>query len=147
MKRLFLIISIILYSIHVQSQFLPAEELFYRSSRQSILCPPEKVYIHTDKNAYVAGETIWMRAHVVDGIAHVPMKLSAYVYVVLQNPFMETVAHIRLKADKDGFIHGNIPLPADLPKGEYSLRAYTQYMKNFDNEYFFKKPIDKRNTS
>ena len=141
MKRLILIISIILYSIHVQCQFLSADKLFYRSSRQSILCPPEKVYIHTDKNAYVAGETIWMRAHVVDGIAHVPMKLSAYVYVVLQNPFMETVAHIRLKADKDGFIHGNIPLPADLPKGEYSLCAYTQYMKNFDNEYFFKKQI------
>ena len=141
MKRIIFIIFIILHSIHVQSQFLPADEIFYRSARQSILCPPEKVYIHTDKNVYVAGETIWMRAHVVDGIAHVPMKLSAYVYVVLQNPFMETVALVRLKADKDGYIHGNIPLPEDLPKGEYSLCAYTQYMKNFDCEYFFKKQI------
>lgn len=141
MRRLIFIIPFILYSIHAQGQFLPAHKLFYRSSRQSILCPPEKVYIHTDKNAYVAGETIWMRAHVVDGIAHVPMKLSAYVYVALQNPFMETVALVRLKADKEGYIHGNIPLPEDLPKGEYSLCAYTQYMKNFDSEYFFKKQI------
>lgn len=141
MKRLIFIISILIHSIHMQGQFLPADEIFYRTSRQSILCPPEKVYLHTDRNTYVAGETIWMRAHVVDGIAHVPMKLSAYVYVALQNPFMETVALIRLKADKEGYIHGNIPLPEDLPKGEYSLCAYTKYMKNFDCEYFFKKQI------
>ena len=141
MRRLIFIIPFILYSIHAQGQFLSADEIFHRTSRQSILCPPEKVYLHTDKNTYVAGETIWMRAHVVDGIAHVPMKLSAYVYVVLQNPFMETVALVRLKADKEGYIHGNIPLPEDLPKGEYSLCAYTQYMKNFDSEYFFKKQI------
>lgn len=141
MQRLIFIISIILHSIHMQGQFLPADELFYRSSRQSILCPPEKVYLHTDKNVYVAGEIIWMRAHVVDGIAHVPMKLSAYVYVILQDPFMKTIARVRLRADKEGYIHGNIPLPEDLPKGEYSLCAYTQYMKNFDSEYFFKKQI------
>lgn len=141
--RHFIIILILAFfcRIHLYAQFLPADEIFYRTSRQSILCPPEKVYLHTDRNTYFAGETIWMRAHVVDGIAHVPMKLSAYVYVTLQNPFLETIAQVRLKADKDGFIHGNIPLPEDLPKGEYSLCAYTQYMKNFESEYFFKKRI------
>lgn len=142
MYRLIIILLLsFLCRILLYAQFFHADEIFYRTSRQSILCPPEKVYLHTDRNAYFAGETIWMRAHVVDGIAHVPMKLSAYVYVTLQNPFLETIAQIRLKADKDGFIHGNIPLPEDLPKGEYSLCAYTQYMKNFHSEYFFKKRI------
>ena len=92
------------------AQFLPANEIFQRTARQSTLCPPEKVYLHTDRNQYVAGENIWMRAHVVDGVAHVPMKLSRYVYVVLQNPFMETVKRVRLYRDKDGYIYGNIPL-------------------------------------
>lgn len=142
MYRLIIILFFTFFCrIHLYAQFLSADEIFYRTSRQSILCPPEKVYLHTDRNVYHAGETIWMRAHVVDGIAHVPMKLSAYVYVTLQNPFLETIAQVRLRADKDGFIHGNIPLPEDLPKGEYSLCAYTQYMKNFDSEYFFKKRI------
>lgn len=141
MKRLVCFLSIIVHCICTMGQFLPADEMFYRTSRQSILCPPEKVYLHTDRSTYVAGDTIWMRTHVVDGIAHVPMKLSAYVYVVLQNPFLETIAQVRLKADKDGYIYGYISLPEDLPKGEYSLCAYTQYMKNFDKEYFFKKQI------
>ena len=141
MKRIVLILSVILHSLSMQGQFLPEDEIFYRTSRQSVLCPPEKVYMHTDRNTYVAGDTIWMRAHVVDGIAHVPMKLSAYVYVVLQNPFMETMAQVRLRADKEGIIHGHIPLPENLPKGEYMLCAYTQYMQNFDSDYFFKKQI------
>ena len=113
MKRIVLILSVILHSLSMQGQFLPEDEIFYRTSRQSVLCPPEKVYMHTDRNTYVAGDTIWMRAHVVDGIAHVPMKLSAYVYVVLQNPFLETVSHVRLKADKDGIIYGYISLPEE----------------------------------
>ena len=140
-KLLSVTLLIMLGILQVEAQFLPADEIFHRTSRQSVLCPPEKVYLHTDRSTYVAGETIWMRAHVVDGIAHVPMKLSAYVYVTLQNPFLETVAQVRLKADEDGFIHGNIPLPEDLPKGEYSLCAYTKYMQNFDETYFFKKRI------
>ena len=146
MKRLiFLLASIAFFCICSMAQFLPADEIFHRTARQSILCPPEKVYLHTDRSSFVAGDTVWMKAYVVEGIAHTPMKLSAYVYVELQNPFMETVSRVRLKADKDGFIHGNIPLPEDLPKGEYSLYAYTQYMKNFGEEYFFRTPIQINN--
>ena len=123
------------------AQFLPVDDIFYRTSRQSILCPPEKVYLHTDRATYVGGDTIWVRAHVVDGVAHVPMKLSAYVYVVFQNPFLETISQIRMRADKDGAIYGYVPLPEDLPTGEYSLIAYTQYMQNFSSDYFFKKKV------
>ena len=141
MKRIVLILSVILHSLSMQGQLLHPDEIFYRTSQQSILCPSEKVYLHTDRSTYISGDTIWMRAHVVDGIAHVPMKQSAYVYVALQNPFLETVSHVRLKADKDGIIYGYISLPEDLPKGQYSLCAYTRYMQNFDSEYFFKKQI------
>ena len=140
-KKVGLILLVLHCCMTLHAQFLPADEIFYRTSRQSILCPPEKVYLHTDRNVYIAGDTIWMKAYVVDGIAHVPMKLSQYVYVTLQNPFLENVVQVKLKADKEGFIYGHIPLPDNLPKGEYSLCAYTQYMTNFDNEYFFKKRI------
>ena len=132
---------IVLDCVHLQAQNLVADMIFDRISHQCLICPTEKVYLHTDRSTYVAGETIWMRAYVVDGIVHRITKESKYVYVVLQNPLMGTVAKVRMRADKDGFIYGNIPLPDDLPKGEYSLCAYTQHMRNFDSEYFFKKQI------
>lgn len=82
-----------------------------------------------------------MRAHVVDGITHTPAPISKYIYVALQNPLMETVMQVCLKADGEGCIFGNMPLPDDLPKGEYTLCAYTRYMQNYGQEYFFRKKV------
>ena len=28
--------------------------------------PQEKLYVHTDKEHYIAGDTVWLRAHCVD---------------------------------------------------------------------------------
>ena len=138
MRPLYITFIALLNCAILPAQTLSVDEFFERTSQQCMIYPSEKVYLHTDRSSFVAGDTVWMRAYVVHGIAHTPMRQSAYVYVELQNPFMETVSRVRLKADKDGFIHGNIPLPEDLPKGEYSLYAYTQYMMNFGEEYFFK---------
>ena len=139
--KVYLTSFLLLLHLSINAQFLTNDEIFKRTAKQSVICPPEKVYLHTDRNNYVAGEKIWMRAHVADGIAHIPMKLSQFVYVTLQNPFLETIKTVRLHADKDGFIHGNLPLPTDLPKGEYILTAYTRYQENFEDEYFFRKRI------
>ena len=117
------------------------DSIFNRTVKQALILPQEKVYLHTDRESYIAGENIWMRAYVVDGIRHVPSRLSRYVYVTLQNPFLEKILQVKLRADNDGAIHGNLELPEDLPKGEYYLSAHTQYMRNFDQEYFFKKRI------
>lgn len=117
------------------------DSIFSRTVKQALLLPQEKVYLHTDRNSYIAGETIWIRAYVVDGITHVPSRQSRYVYVTLQNPFLEKIIQVKYRADSVGAIHGNLKLPEDLPKGEYILSAHTQYMRNFDHEYFFKKRI------
>lgn len=141
MKRLVVLFILLCNYAFLQAQVMKFKEFFERTSQQCMMFPSEKVYLHTDRNIYVAGETIWMRAYVVDGICHAPRLQSGYVYVTLQNPFLETVAQVRMKIDEQGRIYGYIRLPDDLPKGEYSLCAYTQYMRNFDNEYFFKKRI------
>ncbi|MEO0339833.1 MAG: hypothetical protein AAF242_11515, partial [Bacteroidota bacterium] len=33
---------------------------------------PEKVFVHTDKNIYAVGETIWMALYLADGQTHEP---------------------------------------------------------------------------
>lgn len=106
-----------------------------------MLYPAEKVYLHTDRSVYMAGDDVWLKAYVVDAITHIPLKQSRYVYVVLQNPFSEVVSRLCLRADEDGYIHGNVPLSEDLPKGEYTLVAYTRYMENAGPECFFRQRI------
>ena len=31
---------------------------------------PEKTYLHTDKDMYMAGDTIWFKAYLLDGLTH-----------------------------------------------------------------------------
>lgn len=41
--------------------------------------------MHTDKPYYMAGDTIWLRAHVAEASTHAPTALSKYVYVELRS--------------------------------------------------------------
>ena len=142
MRKYFCISFLLLFLSNViHSQSFPIDTLFSRMERQAMLYPMEKVHLHTDRSTYVAGENIWIKAYVVDGITNLPVQRSRYVYVVLQNPFKEILNKVCLRADEDGFIHGNLSLPEDLPKGEYTLSAYTRYMENEGEEKFFRKRI------
>lgn len=47
----------------------------------------EKLFVHTDKEFYLAGEIVWYKIYYMDGVYHRPMDLSklAYVEIVDQN--------------------------------------------------------------
>ena len=141
MKHFLSLSLMLLCSAILSAQPFSVDTLFSRMERQALLYPMEKVHLHTDRGTYVAGETVWIKAYVVDGITHLPSRRSRYVYVALQNPFGEVVSRVCLRPDSSGSIHGNLVLPDDLAKGDYTLTAYTRYMQNQDEDYFFRKRI------
>lgn len=141
MKKLITVLFVLFNCIFTYSQSIPIDSIFSRMEQQAMLYPTEKIYLHTDRDIYAANETIWVKAYVVDGITNIPAKRSRYVYVTLQNPFNKTVSMVCMRADGDGYIHGYVPLPDELPKGEYTLVAYTRYMQQGGEDYFFKKRI------
>ena len=55
------------------------------SFKQVTNLPQEKVYLHTDKPYYFAGDTIWLKAYLVNAITHFSGNGSHYVYVELIN--------------------------------------------------------------
>ena len=97
---------------------------------------PEKAYLHLDKAWYTAGETIWMQAYVVDATRHLPDTLSKVLHVELLNGNHQLVArrNLRLAA---GLAPGDIALPDTLASGNYTLRAYTNWMRNAGPEFFY----------
>lgn len=103
--------------------------------------PQEKIYLHTDRGIYMSGETLWFRAHLVDALMLKQANASRYVYVELINPLGNLVDRVKIRPDSLGCFYGHIPLGEDLPEGNYSLRAYTWFMQNMDDDYFCYKPI------
>lgn len=108
-------------------------------------CYQQKVYLHTDKSVYNIHENIWFKAYVVNAIDHTPDTISTNLYVDLVSPQNRGFNRLVLKLDK-GIGYGDIALDIDsLPEGNYQLRAYTNWMLNFDNGYIFTKTIRIKN--
>lgn len=106
---------------------------------------PEKLFIHTDREFYVAGEIIWFKIYYVNGDSHEPMKMSKIAYVEILNSNNEPVLQAKISLEL-GTGKGSLYLPASFNTGYYSFRAYTNWMKNFEASYFFEKKIAVANT-
>ncbi len=110
-----------------------------RASKDDIIFK-EKIYIHFDKSFYNSGENIWYKIYLVDAINHNPKTSSSIVYVDLIDPNNAIIDSKTIKINK-GSGNGDFNLPAVLLKGTYTVRAYTNFMRNFDSTVFFRKTI------
>ena len=111
-----------------------------RFDMQLSVFPQEKVYLHTDKPYYTSGERIWFRAHVVDAASHTPVTEINCIYAELFDVRDSVVSRVKIDLENDAF-SGYIPIPEDIPEGDYTIRAYTNTMRNLDEDYFFLKNI------
>ena len=111
-----------------------------KTEKLSAAYPFEKVYLHFDKPYYAVGDTIWFKAYLTIGPLHQPSGLSHIVYVdVIQQD--SVVKSLKLPTI-NGVAFGDIILPPKLFKqGNYHIRAYTNWMRNFGPDYFFNKTI------
>ena len=101
---------------------------------------PEKIYVHTDKPFYAVDETIWFTAYLVNGINHKPSDKSAVIHAEIIDEAGQILTIKRLYVDKV-MAAGDFKIGKDWKEGTYTLRAYTQYMRNEDPEYLFQKTI------
>lgn len=86
--------------------------------------PKEKVFITTDKSQYKPGETIWFRAFVTTG-NHLPVaKGSDELFVKLYDK-KGTLVLSEIFRLKNGATSGDVEISPTIPKGNYSLVAYT----------------------
>jgi TonB-dependent SusC/RagA subfamily outer membrane receptor len=98
----------------------------------------QKIYLHLDKSIYYGGDIIWIKAYLVNGMNHLPDTLSTNLYVELISPLQSRVEIKRFQMFY-GFGIGDFTLSDTLPEGLYQIRAYTNWMQNFDADFYFKK--------
>jgi hypothetical protein len=123
-----LFILMVLATIHSYAQESPAQQYVKNLDSFYRYTPLEKVFLHTDKDWYFPGETIWFKAYAtVDNELN---EFSHIVYVDLSDSKGTILEKTRWKLNK---MHskGDIYLSKELKPGNYILRAYTLYMLNY----------------
>ncbi|MBU2906074.1 TonB-dependent receptor plug domain-containing protein [Arenibacter algicola] len=100
----------------------------------------EKVFLHLDKSYYNAGEDIWFKVYLLNAASHLWDAIRNVVYVDIVGPDNKIV-DFKIIRIEDGIGNGDFALPSDLYGGEYTVRAYTNYMRNFDETYFFRQQL------
>lgn len=100
----------------------------------------EKAYVQTDKPYYYPGERIWFKAYMNYRTPELMDSLSRVLYVELISPDKK-VMQTKIVFIDGGSGEGSFALPAKIESGKYMVRAYTQWMMNYDHETFFVKSL------
>ncbi len=106
----------------------------------------EKVYLQTDNEVYTNNKTIWFKAVILNASTHNPDIVSGVLYVELIDAQKKIRDRKLIKIDK-GVGDGFFDLDASYVQGKYLIRAYTEWNKNFGNDFIFEKYIQIFSTS
>ncbi|KUG06989.1 hypothetical protein ASU33_06620 [Solirubrum puertoriconensis] len=129
----------------VQAQTTGATSIRQAFENYSKLDAHEKLFLHLDRATYVSGDIMWYKLYAVEGTRQRPLPMSRVAYVEVLDGRKKPVLQTKV-ALKDAVGHGSFQLPATLPAGRYTVRAYTNWMKNFGAEYFFHSTVTVVNT-
>lgn len=133
MRRIAIVLLLFAASTLTAQVAMDVESAYRQQFEKS---PREKLFLHTGKTTYLAGETVWFRVFHVSTRQHQPFPFSKVVYVELLKGD-DVRRQVKVSIGPSGGA-GSFQLPADIASGNYTIRAYTQWMRNFGPELFFR---------
>ena len=100
----------------------------------------EKVFLHTDKSVYATGEILWFKAYITNAFTNDLSSLSTICYVEIFGEDKKPLLQAKVDIDS-GNGAGSFVIPPFIHTGNYLIRAYTNWMKNFDPSFYFEAPL------
>jgi hypothetical protein len=134
MRKSALFISLLLLFVASVRSQKPAQVL----EQLAASSPIEKVYLHFDREEYIAGETAWFKAYMYSD--YQPDTISTSLYVELLNSSSEIISRKILPVVL-GNTYGQIEIPDSLQTGIYLVRAYSPTMLNQGEDFAYKRTI------
>lgn len=125
----------------VHGQFSGLTELIAKNDTLNLHYGREKIFIHNDRQQYQLNDTVWFRGYIVDAPYHQVKDASKIAYIELIDDKGEVIKRI-ITPTIFGVFYNSLHLNEDLfSQGNYTLRAYTNYMRNFGDSLFFENSI------
>jgi hypothetical protein len=133
LRQLVFMAAIVAMSTIARSQALDSTLAQYNRNYQ-----PEKVWLHYDKDVYQAGETIWFKAYLMDGLF--PAQQTKTIYIDWVGDNGEVLAHT-VSPVVEGTSNGQLDIPDNYTGNFIHVKSYTKWMLNFDSSFIYSKDI------
>ena len=102
--------------------------------------PEEVLYIVTDRDIYISGEDVYLKAYCLSRQTHQPSGLSRVAYVSLLDRTSNPVVRIKIWLNGQSG-SGKFTIPDTLRTGNYIISACTHLMQNFSPDLFAARKI------
>lgn len=103
--------------------------------------PAEYIYAHTDRDIYTLNDSIWFKIYLNNAHTLNAQPGLRNVYVELLDSSNKIQVRNLIPVN-NGAGHGDFALSDyKLHEGRYTLRAYTDYQRNFGSAFYFRKNI------
>jgi hypothetical protein len=100
----------------------------------------DKVYLHTDKNVFLPGDTLWFKAWCSNPNSNILQDQSRILSVTIIDDEQETLVSEEYPLEQGG-AKGRIIIPETADFGKYRLLGYTDLMKQKDYREVFHQPL------
>ncbi len=102
--------------------------------------PREIAYAHLNKTTYLKGEILGYTAYIFDKANHKLSKTATNVYCTLSDENNKIVKNEMILAH-NGVGSGSFQIDSLFTSGKYIFRAYTNWMRNFDEQNYYVQTI------
>ncbi|MCD1117744.1 hypothetical protein [Chryseobacterium turcicum] len=140
MKRIITFCFVLASFSHIHSQQSADKALQYINEN----LPQENIYILTDKDLYLSGETLWFNAMVFRNFTI--SELSTNFFIELYDKNKKQILRKRFPIF-NGVVQGSFQIPESLSEDIYFVRAYTPMMSNLSEDFQYLKQIPIYNPS
>lgn len=103
--------------------------------------PELRVYMDKEFPFYFSGQKLDLKIFLIDQNKHKLSTTKELIYVLLKDKENESVFFGKVFTKK-GISSISIDLPKELSTGYYELIGYTNWMRNFDESYFYREKIN-----
>ncbi len=100
----------------------------------------EYLYLHTDRDIYVAGEDIFFKVYLLNSNTNSEIQNSKIAYFVIRDKNQKRIIESRIWLENNnGF--GQIYIPDTLSTGTYQISVFTNWMKDEFEQFRFNKEV------
>ncbi|MEZ4792021.1 MAG: hypothetical protein R2783_00645 [Gelidibacter sp.] len=133
MKFAYLFFTILYFTSSIIAQEISQKETLLEAYTSYFDTERETIYLHFNKNVFITQEPIWFKGYVYDKKNGQPFINTTNVYVALYDTEGNEIRN-KLFFAQNGTFSGSFDNQNELKSGNYFIRAYTNWMNNFEED-------------